>query len=196
MSIATAQSPLFPSRVLTTSPELTIHSLSHISPSLNVPVRAILAAALFNMLFGLLYLGPSVAFNAYCASCTIFLNMSYAIPVLILLIRGRQLVVESRPVFYLGHTTGYIMNGTAVFFVFVTSVFFCFPQALPVSVNNMNYVTAVLGIFTLFSSVLWWAKKGQYRGPQFDIILGANPSLEDQTERDEKLMKMQHNEFV
>jgi len=115
-------------------------SLSHISPRLNVPVRAILAAAVFNLLFGVLYLGkpprpmaqvcsvltistgPTVAFNAYIASCTIFLNCSYAAPILILLIRGRRMVSCRSRDFSLGHTTGLLFNYVSVVFVGVTSV--------------------------------------------------------------------------
>ncbi|KAJ9495423.1 hypothetical protein H2202_009210 [Exophiala xenobiotica] len=111
---------------------------SPFSRFLNVPVRAILVAAVFNILFGLLYLGPTVAFNAYCASCTIFLNLSYAIPVTLLLIQGRGLVKERRPIFYLGHIKGYIMNVIGVCFVYVTSIFFCFPGALPVDASTMS----------------------------------------------------------
>ncbi|KEF58804.1 uncharacterized protein A1O9_03647 [Exophiala aquamarina CBS 119918] len=170
--------------------------LSHITPGLNVPVRAILAAALFNMLFGLLYLGPTVAFNAYCASCTIFLNLSYAVPVAFLLVRGRKVVSSSRPVFYLGHRTGYIMNWVSVLFVFVTSIFFCFPGFLPVTTSNMNYVSAVVGIFIIFCSTLWVAKRGQYNGPQFEIILGENPSVEDALARGEKGLDMEQKELV
>jgi choline transport protein len=101
---------------------LTIHSLSRINPSFNVPVNAILAVALFNILFGLLYLGPSVAFNAYISSCTIFLNCSYAGPILILLIRGRKTITEQRPDFPLGRVGGYVANGVSVVYVGVTSV--------------------------------------------------------------------------
>ena len=101
---------------------LIIHSLSRINPSFNVPVNAILAVALFNILFGLLYLGPSVAFNAYISSCTIFLNCSYAGPILILLIRGRKTITEQRPDFPLGRVGGYVANGVSVVYVGVTSV--------------------------------------------------------------------------
>lgn len=66
--------------------------------------------------------GPEVAFNAYIASCTLFLNLSYAAPVLILLIRGRQMVLSQPPEFSLGRVKGYIANYTAVIFVAVTSV--------------------------------------------------------------------------
>ncbi|KAM0276642.1 hypothetical protein ACHAQH_006551 [Verticillium albo-atrum] len=155
--------------------------MSHLHPKLNVPVRAILVQAVFNLLFGLLYLGPEVAFNAYIASCTLFLNLSYAAPVLILLIRGRSFI-STPPEFSLGRGIfGYIVNYTAVIFVLVTSVFFCFPPAIPISISTMNYVTAVLGIFIIFVCGLWLNKRHTYQGPKLDIILGEDLPVVDQS---------------
>lgn len=98
---------------------------SHISPSLQVPTRALVLCFVFNAFFGLLYLGPTVAFSAYAASCTVFLNISYVFPVVVLLIRGRQVLVpfqrESK-LFKLGKTTGTITNWIAAIFVIVTSI--------------------------------------------------------------------------
>jgi hypothetical protein len=95
--------------------------MSRIDRRFNVPVNAILAVALFNVLFGLLYLGPAVAFNAYISSCTIFLNCSYAGPIIILLVRGRDTVMLKRPDFPLGRVGGYVLNYVAVIYVVVTS---------------------------------------------------------------------------
>lgn len=95
--------------------------MSKINPRYNVPVNAILAVALFNVLFGLLYLGPAVAFNAYISSCTIFLNCSYAGPIIILLVRGRNTVILEKPDFPLGRVGGYVLNYIAVIYVVVTS---------------------------------------------------------------------------
>ncbi|KXH40562.1 choline transport protein [Colletotrichum nymphaeae SA-01] len=79
---------------------------SHITPGHNVPTNTILMCYGFNILFGTLYLGPTVAFGAYIASCTIFLNVSYAFPI-------------------------------------ITLLFFCFPVALPVTSDNMSYLTPI-----------------------------------------------------
>ncbi|KAI7758602.1 hypothetical protein LZL87_006993 [Fusarium oxysporum] len=148
--------------------------LSHLHPKLNVPVRAIVVQAVFNLLFGLLYLGPEVAFNAYIASCTLFLNLSYAAPVLILLIRGRQMVLSQPPEFSLGRVKGYIANYTAVIFVAVTSVFFCFPPAIPINVSTM-----ILGIFIVFVTALWLGKRKSYEGPKLECILGEELPVTD-----------------
>ena len=95
--------------------------MSRIDRRFNVPVNAILAVALLNVLFGLLYLGPAVAFNAYISSCTIFLNCSYAGPIIILLVRGRDTIMLERPDFPLGRIGGYILNYVSVIYVIVTS---------------------------------------------------------------------------
>ncbi|KAH7317000.1 amino acid permease [Stachybotrys elegans] len=157
---------------------------SQLHPTLNVPVRTILLQAVFNLLFGLLYLGPEVAFNAYIASCTLFLNLSYAAPVLILLIRGRTMVIEKSPDFSLGKGVfGYIVNWTSVLFVLVTSIFYCFPPFLPVDASSMNYVIVVIGIFVLFLVGLWLHKRNAYSGPKFDVIMGQTlPSAETPTD--------------
>lgn len=97
---------------------------SHISPSLHVPVRTIGLCFFFNACFGLLYLGPTVAFSAYAAACTVFLNISYAFPVIALLIRGRGILVQYQresTFFKLGPMTGIIANWIAAIFVVVTS---------------------------------------------------------------------------
>jgi choline transport protein len=136
-------------------------------------VRAILVQATFNLLFGLIYLGPEVAFNAYIASCTLFLNLSYAAPIVILLIRGRKTIFTKTPDFNLGQGIfGYVVNYTAVLFVLVTSIFYCFPPAIPVDASTMNYVIAVIGIFIIFLLVLWIIKRKAYSGPKFDVIMG------------------------
>lgn len=94
---------------------------STINPKTHVPSRTIAFCFVFNVLFGLLYLGPSVAFNAYVASTTIFLNVSYALPVVILVIRGRKILAAEKEAFSLGKY-GYFANYVGIIFVGVTSV--------------------------------------------------------------------------
>ncbi|OAA41820.1 GABA permease [Metarhizium rileyi] len=150
-------------------------SFSRIEPRLNVPVRTILLCYVFNVCFGLLYLGPTVAFSAYVASCTILLDISYAAPIVVLLVRGRRILAAhrtNRTPFQMGTLLGHIVNVVAVVYLGVTSVFFCFPTSLPVSSSTMNYVSVVLGI-TFVLIALYWAFLGKaFNGPQFDAIVG------------------------
>jgi choline transport protein len=139
-----------------------------IRKGLDVPVECIILTYIFNLCFGLLYLGPTVAFSAYAASCTIFLNISYAIPVAVVCIRGRQVLESlqsaSTP-FKLGRTLGTFCNWISVIFVAVTSVFFCFPPGLPATAKNMNYVSVVIGIFLLLLSSYWLVYGKRFQGP-------------------------------
>ncbi|KAI0108178.1 amino acid transporter [Daldinia grandis] len=150
---------------------------AHITPKLDVPVRTIVLTFAFNVLFGLLYLGPSVAFSAYAASTTIFLNVSYVIPVVVLLIRGRGVLRQyqaENTYFALGRG-GWALNAVASVFVIVTSVFFCFPTGLPVSADDMNYVVVVIGIFLLLVGTYWVTYGKNFEGPTFEAIIGHAP---------------------
>ncbi|TVY39031.1 Choline transport protein [Lachnellula occidentalis] len=146
---------------------------STINPKTHVPSRAVAFCFVFNVLFGLLYLGPSVAFSAYVASTTIFLNVSYALPVLILVIRGRDVLSAEKRAFSLGKY-GYFINCVGIIFVGVTSVFFCFPAALPTTSSTMNYVCVVLGIFGIILAGIWTGNGNKYQGPVFAVILGVD----------------------
>ncbi|KAI0134651.1 amino acid/polyamine transporter I [Xylariales sp. AK1849] len=154
---------------------------AHVSPKLNVPIRTIILTFVFNVIFGLLYLGPTVAFSAYAASCTIFLNVSYAFPVIILLIRGRGVLAtyQSEQTYFMPRKSGLACNWIAVIFVVVTSVFFCFPIALPVSGESMNYVSVVIGIFLILVSAYWLVYGKMFEGPKFDAIMGHQPGDND-----------------
>ena len=79
----------------------------------------------FNVCFGLLYLGPTVAFSAYIASCVVFLNLSYAAPVIVLLLRGRRVLREfqtHKTPFKMSGVFGWAVNVVAVLYLVVTSV--------------------------------------------------------------------------
>ncbi|KAI1861404.1 uncharacterized protein JN550_010784 [Neoarthrinium moseri] len=147
---------------------------ARIAPGFDVPIRTIIFTFVFNILFGLLYLGPTVAFSAYAASCTIFLNVSYAFPVIALLVRGRHVLSTHRTeqvYFNLGRK-GLVINYIAAIFVVVTSVFFCFPSALPVGGSSMNYVPVVLGIFLTLITTYWLVYGSTFEGPKFEVIIG------------------------
>ncbi|KAI1380981.1 amino acid transporter [Hypoxylon crocopeplum] len=155
---------------------------AHIAPGLDVPVRTIIFTFVFNVLFGLLYLGPSVAFSAYAASCTIFLNVSYVIPVVVLLLRGRGILkqYQSEHTYFALGRSGYALNIVASIFVIVTSVFFCFPTTLPVSGDEMNYVVVVIGIFLILVGTYWFAYGKTFEGPKFEVIIGHAPGDEEE----------------
>jgi choline transport protein len=95
-------------------------------------------------------------------------------PVAIVLLRGRSvLTAHQSPAtpFTLGKW-GYLCNIVSVIFVSVTTVFFCFPVAVPVTPNTMNYVSAVIGIFLVLLTTYWFVYGGRFEGPKFELIMG------------------------
>lgn len=150
---------------------------------LDVPIECIIFVQVFNLvrmmlfcahieadqpkIFGLLYLGPTVAFNAYISSCTILLNLSYAIPITVLVIRGRSILTQyqtDETPFKLGKW-GWLCNVVSVIYVYVTNIFFCFPAAIPVNTNNMNYVSAVIGVFVILLGAYYVIYGKRFTGP-------------------------------
>jgi amino acid transporter len=71
-----------------------------VNVKLDVPLNAMMLSMVVQLLLGLIYFGAPVAFNAFSGVGVICLTLSYAIPILISLIRGRRQVKEGA--FHLG----------------------------------------------------------------------------------------------
>jgi amino acid transporter len=142
---------------------------ARMSPN-GVPVPAVLLSTVCVIIFGLIYLGSSAALNAILSSSVVFLNVSYSIPILLVLIRGRGILRPAslpEPTFTLGPILGPIANVVGLTFTIFTTVFFLFPPALPVDGTNMNYAIAVFA-FILIISVITWIVDGRknFVGPR------------------------------
>jgi amino acid permease (GABA permease) len=136
---------------------------SKINKRFDIPLYALLLSTLIEGILGLIYLGSSAAFNAFTGAATICLSASYALPVFILLIRGRHLV-HSAP-FHLGKL-GYVINIITVLWILLAIVIFTMPTSIPVTPSSMNYAS-VLFVFFGGVSVIWyllWGRK-HFTGP-------------------------------
>ncbi|KAK4499995.1 hypothetical protein PRZ48_008181 [Zasmidium cellare] len=138
---------------------------THVSPRLHFPVRSTLAALTFALLYGLLYLASTTAFNSIITSAVLFLNLSYAIPQGILLVRGRKRMLPTR---YLSlGWFGAWCNVFAVVWTAILTVIICFPPSLPVSVEAMNYTSVVLVGMVLIVLGLWvGVGRKKFQGPR------------------------------
>ncbi|KDQ07546.1 hypothetical protein BOTBODRAFT_59943 [Botryobasidium botryosum FD-172 SS1] len=139
-------------------------TLSKVDKKLQVPIPALLFCVGWTLAFGAISLGSTTAFNAVLSSSVIALNVSYAMPIAVLLYHGRSRL--PRGSYYQGPILGYVSNIFALIFVAVTSVFFFFPPALPVNPTTMNYTSVVFAIVGLISGVTWFTQgRKHYRGP-------------------------------
>jgi len=71
-----------------------------VNTKLDVPFNAMMLSMAVQLALGLIYFGAPVAFNAFSGVGVICLTLSYAVPILISLLRGRSHVKEGP--FYLG----------------------------------------------------------------------------------------------
>jgi choline transport protein len=64
--------------------------------TLQVPANATLACAGFCLVYGLIYIAPTTAFNSFISMSIPSLNVTYAIPQAVALVRGRSKVFPKR----------------------------------------------------------------------------------------------------
>ncbi|KAL1865226.1 hypothetical protein Plec18167_009494 [Paecilomyces lecythidis] len=141
---------------------------SKIQPGLQVPLNATLLTAIFSILYGLLYIGSTEAFNSFISTSVLTLYTAYVVPQGIVLWRGRDRVLPEHW-FNLGRIFGPFCNIFSCLWMCLYTVIFCFPIYLPVTVKSMNYVSVVYVGSLVFIAVMWilHGKRG-FTGPQID----------------------------
>ena len=150
---------------------------THVDTRLEFPVRTTVAAFIFVCLYGLLYLASTTAFNSIITSAVLFLNITYAVPQGILIVRGRK---DSLPPRYLNlGAFGSLCNVFAVLWVIVLAVFICMPPQLPVEVGSMNYTSVVTaGLFAIVLLMWLFSGRHQFEGPHIDWELLKTANVE------------------
>jgi choline transport protein len=107
-----------------------------VHPRLGQPLNALMLAAGLTILFGLILIGSSSAFNALISASVVALGVSYAIPIAINVCRGRKMLPERA--FALPNVVGWAANLLGLAYTIVTTVLFLFPPELPVTTTNMS----------------------------------------------------------
>jgi choline transport protein len=159
---------------------------SKVHPRLGQPLNALILAAGLTILFGLILIGSSSAFNALISASVVALGVSYAIPIAINVCRGRKMLPPRA--FALPNAVGWAANLLGLAYTIVTTVLFLFPPELPVTTSNMSmytvfiicvhvlthsdYCVVAFGII-LFISTFQWIIDGRknFTGPRTDMGL-------------------------
>ncbi|KLT39143.1 gaba permease [Cutaneotrichosporon oleaginosum] len=142
--------------------------LAPVHPHLKVPVQSICFCTFWVVVFGLINLGSSIASNAILSSSVVLLQISYFVPILLIFIRGQPALegYNHSARWSLGKLRRPIALG-ALIFLFVTSITFMFPPAIPVPTGSkMNWVVLVVGIVWIMCAATWFidARK-MFEGP-------------------------------
>ena len=119
-----------------------------------VPVRAVWGQAVIIGVVGVLYFFSDTVLAAIFSVSTIALTISYAIPIAVLLIVGREKIPKDTP-FQLGKF-GTTINIVSIVYCAVTTVFFFFPDGPNPAVADMNWAIAVFGCCLVIALVFWF----------------------------------------
>ncbi|KAJ6037169.1 amino acid transporter [Penicillium herquei] len=142
---------------------------ARIHSRLQAPVNATIACVVVIILYGLIYIGSSTAFNSFISMSILSLNLTYALPQAIVLVRGREKVLPKRP-FNLGRHLGPICNGFSILWVIFITIMSCFPTSIPTTVASMNYVSVIITGISAIILISWWGgKRKTFSGPRIEI---------------------------
>ncbi|KAF2026651.1 amino acid transporter [Setomelanomma holmii] len=146
--------------------------LNKISPTQKVPIAALMFNFAIMFIISCIYLGSSSAFNAFIGTGLILQHVTYAIPAILLMYRGRSsLWLPPTRYFKLPSVVGWTANVVTVGFAVFVLVFYCFPVAMLVTGSNMNYARAVIGVMAIFGALNWsFYARRHYHGPRLDVV--------------------------
>ncbi|CAI6088268.1 unnamed protein product [Clonostachys chloroleuca] len=132
---------------------------------LEVPLNSLYLNCFIVVVFGCIYLGSTVAFNAIVAASVVALGLSYGIPVALNLISLRTKLPERA--FSLPPWLGWAANIIGVVYTIITTVLFLFPPGLPVTGTTMNYCIVAFAVIVIISLVQWIVDgRKNYHGPR------------------------------
>jgi choline transport protein len=137
---------------------------AQVHPTFRNPFNATLLCGIVCTVMGCIYVGSTTAFNAFVGSYIILSTLSYLCAILPHLLTRRANVKPGY--FWMGSPIGYIVNGISCVYIVVFIVIFCFPYAMPVSAQSMNYSCLITGGLTIFVAGFWFWRQGEYQGPQ------------------------------
>lgn len=145
--------------------------LSHVDAKRGIPTIAVLTTTFFLALLGLLNIASTTAFNAILSLAVVGLYISYLLPTVLILWR-RLAKPETLPYgpFKLGRL-GVPINIIAIIYTVFACVFLLFPPYQPITPQNFNYASVVLGGVLLLSALYWfWKGRKVYNGPAVEIL--------------------------
>jgi amino acid transporter len=129
------------------------------------PFNSIIACGVVCTVLGCIYVGRQTAFNAFVGSFVVLSKLSYLAAILPHLLSRRANVKPGW--FWMKGPIGFAVNGVASLYIVAFVIIFCFPFAMPVDAQTMNYTSLISRGLTLIVAVFWFWRQGDYVGPHF-----------------------------
>lgn len=141
---------------------------AHVDSTHQVPVRMCVVLTMLQALLGFIYVGNTTAFNAILSMAILGMYTSYVLPIAYMLVYGRtpnlHRAVRFGP-FRLGKY-GATLNIVALLWSTLAMLFSMFPSVQPVSAQNMNYSSVVMGGWVVIGAGYYVVcQRKSYKGP-------------------------------
>ncbi|CAK7221678.1 hypothetical protein SBRCBS47491_004610 [Sporothrix bragantina] len=130
--------------------------LASVNPTWKVPANSLFLQGGLIGIVGVLYTFSDTVLSAILAVSTIALTISYAMPIIALMIAGRKKLPPNGQ-FHLGRF-GPFCNWVAVIYCAITTVFFLFPGSPNPGASDMNYAIAVFGVMMVIATIFWFVR--------------------------------------
>ncbi|OJJ81779.1 uncharacterized protein ASPGLDRAFT_131614 [Aspergillus glaucus CBS 516.65] len=127
--------------------------LAQVHPRLGLPLNGLILTTAVVIIFGLIFLGSSSAFNAIVSSSVVALDLSYAMPIAVNCLRGRNLLPPRA--WHLPSGMGWLADILGLSYIALTTVLFLFPPGRPVTGSSMNYCIVAFAIIVIISVGHW-----------------------------------------
>ena len=146
--------------------------LSKLDPRFQVPAIAISATASFQIILGLINIGSTTAFNAIVSIAVVGLQLSYLLPICLMLWRRLTRPSSLPPAAWSLGKWGVPVNCLSIVFLIYTCIFLLFPPYQPVTPANMNYASLIFGAICVGSLIYWFISgRKNYRGPVMELVV-------------------------
>ncbi|GAB0138491.1 hypothetical protein EsDP_00006726 [Epichloe bromicola] len=142
---------------------------ARVHPRLGLPLNALILTSVIVILFGLIFLGSTSAFNAIISASVVAFDLSYAMPIGVNFIRGRNVLPDRK--WKLPSWFGWTADCISLSYIALTTVLFLFPPELPVTGSNMNYCVVVFAIIIIISAFQWVVDGHEnFTGPRVNLV--------------------------
>ncbi|OAA48802.1 amino acid/polyamine transporter I [Cordyceps fumosorosea ARSEF 2679] len=155
--------------------------LARVHPQLGLPLNALVLTSVVVIIFGLINIASTNAFNAIISAAVVTLDLSYAMPIAVNCLQGRNTLPDRD--WKLPTWLGWTCDVIALSYIAITTVLFVFPPERHVTGSNMNYCIVAFAII-LAISVFQWIVDGRknYAGPRIDVAVAGMPIVSKEEE--------------
>ncbi|CAH0058165.1 unnamed protein product, partial [Clonostachys solani] len=155
---------------------------AHLHPTFNVPIRAMLAPIVPSLLVYMIYIWNTTAFYGIMAGVLVAFQLSYVLPIGLYIFYWAWKKDTVKGPFDLGKAS-FPCHVLAFFFGCFMFLFMSFPVMQPVTAQNMNYASVLVGAVLVISLISWFFYgRKHYQGPM--AIVGIEGQVDQSSQLD------------